>query len=205
MNIWCGVSGNLSEHEQWRWCRGSKIQNIRNLLKIRNLLLNNSKFILINFFNKSIIFLFCNVLSIHTDTKLPNHKWMEIQKSYEYWDYIILNMFFDFLNFLTTGTTHFDTFIYVHASCHWHYTIYVLVISNLILARNRKIQWENKFLVLCTVLKWRVVVGAKRMVPTAYPARIWSLGTRWTTLTQNGWVLWFTWDSICTSFKNTIC
>ena len=58
----------------------------------------------------------------------------------------------------------------------------------------------TKYLVFSTVSKCRVVVGAKWMVP----ARVWTLGTRWTTLTQNDWVLWFTW-SICTRFKNTIC
>ena len=36
-------------------------------------------------------------------------------------------------------------------------------------------------------------------------ARVWTLGTRWTTLTQNGWVLWFTWYCVYTNFKNTIC
>ena len=29
----------------------------------------------------------------------------------------------------------------------------------------------------------------------ACTARVWTLGTRWTTLTQNDWVLWFTWYS----------
>ena len=88
-------------------------------------------------------------------------------------------------------------------ACHSH-RLYISYF-NLILAKNKKIQLGNKDLVFITVLKWRVVFGAKRMVPTAYPARVWTLGTRWTTLTQKGWVLWFTWDSVCTSFKNTIC
>ena len=67
------------------------------------------------------------------------------------------------------------------------------------------IQCKNKYLVLWTVPKWRVAVGAKQMAPTACPARVWTLGTRRTTLIQNGWVLWFTWDSVSTSFKNNVC
>ena len=35
----------------------------------------------------------------------------------------------------------------------------------------------NNYLVLCTVLKWRVVVGARRMSPTGCPASVWALGT----------------------------
>ena len=55
-----------------RWCRGSKIQIIKNLLKIRKLLLHNSKFILINFFNKSIIFYFIFMCCQSTPT--PNYQ-----------------------------------------------------------------------------------------------------------------------------------
>ena len=66
---------------------------------------------------------------------------------------------------------------------------------------NKKIQCGNKYLVLCTVSKWMVVVGAKWMVPTACPARVWKIGTIWTILTQHGWVLWFAWYFICTSFQ----
>ena len=44
-------------------------------------------------------------------------------------------------------------------ACHWH-------------PCSIKIQCENKYLVLCTVSKWRVVVGAKWMVPTACPGRV---------------------------------
>ena len=55
----------------------------------------------------------------------------------------------------------------VHLTPH-----HILVISNLILAKNKKIQCGNKYLVFSTVLKWRVVVGAKWMVPTACPARV---------------------------------
>ena len=41
-------------------------------------------------------------------------------------------------------------------------------------------------MVLCTVSKLRVVVGAKQMAPTAKPNRVWPLGARLTPLTQNG-------------------
>jgi hypothetical protein len=72
---------------------------------------------------------------------------------------------------------------------------HILVISNRILAR-KKIQCGNKHLVFCTVLKWRVVFGAKWMVPTACLAR---------QKTKNSLILLFTWDSVRTSFKNTVC
>ena len=59
---------------------------------------------------------------------------------------------------------------------------------------NHKIQpfWVK---VVYLVPNIQILAGhmAKQMVPMASPARIWTLGTRWTTLTQNGWVLWFTW------------
>ena len=72
-------------------------------------------------------------------------------------------------------------------------------------SKKLKIQCGTEYLVFSTVSKWRVVVGAKWMAPMSCPARVWTLGTRWTTLTQNGWVLWFTWYCVYTSFKNTIC
>ena len=49
-------------------------------------------------------------------------------------------------------------------------------------------------MVLWTVSKWKVAFGG-----------VWTLGIRWTTLIQNSRVLWFTCDSVWTSFKNTIC
>ena len=66
---------------------------------------------------------------------------------------------------------------------------HILLISSLIFAKNKKSNaGMNWYLVFSTVSKWRVVVGAKWMVP----ARVWTLGTRWKNLTQNGWVLWLT-------------
>ena len=47
--------------------------------------------------------------------------------------------------------------------------------------------------------KWRVIVGAKQMAQTTYPASVSTLGT------QNGWDLWFTRYYVCTTYKNTIC
>ena len=54
------------------------------------------------------------------------------------------------------------------------YARMVLVISNLILAKNKNIQCGNEYLVFSNVSKWRVVVGAKWMVlvPTACPVRV---------------------------------
>ena len=144
---------------------------------------------------------------VSIDTTLPNHKWIDFLKKvininllFFNNKFFILYEFFYILNFLTLCTT-FETF--------WHLQSYsdklsltphhILFISNLILSRNKRIQCGNKYLVLCTVSKWRLVVGAKWMAPTACPARVWTLGTRWTTLTQNGWVLWFT------CFKNAVC
>ena len=163
--------------------------------------------------------MWCRMLSI--DTTFPNRKWMDLLEKVTYMKllffknnfffirnnfFFILNKFFDILNFLSIGTT-FEPFWHPH-SCSDNLTLtphHILVISKLIFDRKKSFQCETKYLVLCAVSKWRVAVGAKQMAPTACPATVWTLGTRWTTLTQNGWVLWFTWYSVCTSFKNTIC
>ena len=62
-------------------------------------------------------------------------------------------------------------------------TSYILVISKLKKLKKSYAGIKTWFLVLCQ-----------------------TLGIRWTTLTQNSWVLWYNWCSIiiCTSFKNTI-
>ena len=102
------------------------------------------------------------------------------------------------IEFLTLGTT-FEQFCHSH-SCLDKLPLtphHKLLISNLILSINKKIY--------SGMSKWRVVVGAKQMVPMACPAMALALGTRSTTLAQNGWVLWFTWDFICTTFKYTVC
>ena len=82
--------------------------------------------------------------------------------------YFILNRFFDILSFYTLGTTS-ELFWHQH-SCSDKLPLtphhLQLVFSNLHFAKNKKNQCEIKDLVFSTVLKWRVVVGAKPMVPT---------------------------------------
>ena len=36
-------------------------------------------------------------------------------------------------------------------------------------------------------------------------ARVWLLGTIQISLTQNGWIIRFTWDSVSINFKNSVC
>ena len=66
---------------------------------------------------------------------------------------------------------------------------YIFVDSKPFLAKNKKSNARIKtwFCVLCRNGGY-VAVGAKRTLPIAWPARVRTLGTRWTTLTQNGYV-----------------
>ena len=43
--------------------------------------------------------------------------------------------------------------------------------------------------ILCSALKSRVAIFAKRRAPMVKPARVWPLGTSRTHLTKKGWVL----------------
>ena len=47
---------------------------------------------------------------------------------------------------------------------------------------------EEQVLVLCSALKWRVAIVAKRRAPMAKPTRMWPLGTIRIPWTHNGWV-----------------
>ena len=53
--------------------------------------------------------------------------------------------------------------------------------------------------------KWREAIVAKWRVPKAKPAKLGLLGTSWTPLTQNDWVLRFGRSWHCTTFKKTAC